>query len=105
MANQQHWELLEDALRKIAELKRNADELKQRIQDLERQPKMAVGQRGPIGPEGPVGSMVSEEYLRTVFASLLTEYRLLDETGLPYAGPWSAQNDWRRVQSASSNNS
>jgi hypothetical protein len=117
MAEQQQWELLEDALREIAELKRNADSLKERIQYLERQPKMAVGPRGPIGPagpsmqgdpgprgvtgprgatgprgpEGPVGPMVSEGYLRSVFAAILTDYRLLDETGLPYAGPWSAR--------------
>lgn len=117
MADQQEWELLEDALRQIAELKRNVDELNQRIQELERQPNMAVGPRGPIGPagpciqgdpgprgetgpkgatgprgpEGPVGPMVSEEYLRSVFAALLTDYRLLDETGLPYAGPWAGK--------------
>jgi hypothetical protein len=102
----------------IEGLSRQIEELKQRVQYLENQPKMATGSRGPQGPpgpygergeqgprgyqgpkgdtgprgeHGPVGPMVSEEYLRTVFAALLTDYRLLDENGLPYAGPWAAE--------------
>jgi len=95
------------------------EELEQRIHQLEQRPRHATGNRGPAGPAGPqgeqgergamgergytgskgdpgprgeqgsVGPMVSEEYLRTVFAALLTDYRLLDENGLPYAGPWA----------------
>src|SRR5262244_760153 len=103
----------------VMDVQQQLEELEQRIYELEQRPRHATGNRGPAGPagpqgeqgergamgergytgskgdpgprgeQGPVGPMVSEEYLRTVFAALLTDYRLLDENGLPYAGPWA----------------
>jgi collagen triple helix repeat protein len=100
------------------DVQQQLEELEQRVYELEQRPRHATGNRGPAGPagpqgergeqgvrgytgpkgdsgprgeQGPVGPMVSEEYLRTVFAALLSDYRLLDENGLPYAGPWAAK--------------
>jgi hypothetical protein len=95
------------------DVQQQLDELKQRIDDLERARKQSVGPRGPQGPAGPVGNSgpqgrqgergsdglngqngrdgntPSNEQLESLIASLFTEYHLLDENGLPYAGPWA----------------
>jgi hypothetical protein len=47
------------------------------------------GDQGPRGERGDRGPMVPDNHLSSLIAALFTEYHLLDESGLPYAGPWA----------------
>ena len=100
-------------------MQRQLEDLKKRVADLEaaeiRLRIQAVGPRGPIGPPGPQGEAGStgepgkpgpqgtkgrdgvdgrtptKEELESIIVILLQEYRLLDGSGLPFAGPWAAK--------------
>lgn len=47
------------------------------------------GDQGPRGERGDRGPMVPDNHLSSLIAALFTEYQLLNESGLPYAGPWA----------------
>jgi hypothetical protein len=47
------------------------------------------GDSGPRGERGYQGPIVPDGHLSSLIATLFTEYHLLDENGLPYAGPWA----------------
>jgi Collagen triple helix repeat (20 copies) len=100
----------------VQQLEQQLEYLEKRVHELEQLPRQTTVRRGPAGPAGPQGErgeqgepgdtgskgdpgprgergyqgpIVPDGHLSSLIATLFTEYHLLDENGLPYAGPWA----------------
>ena len=94
---------LEELKRRVADLE--AAEIKLRIQSVGPRgpigPAGHGGERGPVGERGPQGARgldgrdgrdgvtPDKDTLESILVTLLNEYHLLDESGLPHAGPYA----------------